>query len=117
MRKAAGWVTLISLGALTLFDALILCLGQFGHDFTQGGPEPHGLRYGWLALVCKVVGLGISLRTGLLMLVGGLIDWLYSVVFIQMQSQHQSLGNAVSNSPLDGVYVLLAVVYIVVTGR
>jgi hypothetical protein len=117
MRKTIGWLTLILLGALTLFDALILCLGQFGHDFNQGGAEPHGLRYGWLALVCKVVGLGISLRTGLLMIVGGLLDWVYGVVFIQMQGQHQSLGNAVSNSSLDGIYVVVAVTYILVTGR
>lgn len=75
------------------------------------------MRYGWLALVCKVVGLGISLRTGLVMIVGGLIDWVYSVVIIQMQGQHQSLSNAVSNSPLDGVYVIIAVIYVLVTGR
>jgi hypothetical protein len=34
-----------------------------------------------------------------------------------MQGQHQSLGNAISNSPLDGVYLVLAVIYILVTGR
>ena len=117
MRKTVGWVVLILLGALTLFDALVLCLGQFGHDFTQGGAEPRGLRYSWLALACKVLGLGISLRTGLLMMVGGIIDWLYSVIFIQMQSQHQSLGNAMSNSPLDGIYLVLAAIYLLTTGR
>lgn len=116
MRKTLGWVTLILLGALTVFEALILCLGQFGSDFTQGGPEPRSLQYGWLALVCKVVGLGISRRTGLLLLVGGLIDWIYAL-FIQMHGHHQALGAAISNSPLDGAYVLLAVIYIVATQR
>jgi hypothetical protein len=113
MRRAVGWVTLILLGALTIFEGLVLCLGQFGSDFTQGGAEPRGLQYGWLALVCKVVGLGISRKTGLLMIVGGLIDWIYAMV-IQMHGHGQSLGAALSNSPLDGAYVLLAVIYIVV---
>jgi len=117
MKKAVEWITLILLGALTLFETLILCLGQFGTDFTQGGPEPRGLGYGWLVLICKFVGLGISRRTGLLMLAAGIIDWLYSVVFIQMQSQHRSFVDALSRSPLDGAYLLLALIYVVVSGR
>jgi hypothetical protein len=34
-----------------------------------------------------------------------------------MHGQHQSLGAALSHSPLDGAYLLLAVIYIVVTQR
>ena len=116
MRKIVGWGTLILLGSLTLFETLILCLGQFGFDFAQGGPESRGLQYGWLALACKAIGLGISRRTGLLMIGGGLIDWTYSIL-LQMHGQHQSLGAALTNSLLDGAYVLLAVIYIVVTRR
>jgi len=117
MKKIIEWIILILLGVLTLFETLILCLGQFGTDFTQGGPEPHGLQFGWLVLICKIVGLGISRRTGLLMLAAGLFNWLYSVVFIQMQAQHQSFGVALSKSPLDGAYLILALLYIVVSGR
>lgn len=116
MKNVIRWVTLICLGALTLFEAFILCLGQFGFDFTQGGPEPHGLQYGWLALACKIVGLGVSRRTGVLMIVGGLIDWIYAIL-LSMQGQHLPFVNALLNSPLDGAYLLLAVIYIVVTGR
>lgn len=117
MKKTMEWITLILLGALTLFETLILCLGQFGTNFTQGGPEPRGLQFGWLVLICKIVGLGISRRTGLLMLAAGLFNWLYSVIFIQMQAQHQSFSVALSKSPLDGAYLILVLLYIVVSGR
>jgi hypothetical protein len=116
MKNVIGWIMLICLGALTLLDASILCLGQFGFEFNQGGAIPRGLQYGWLALACKVVGLGVSRRTGVLMIIGGLIDWTYSI-FLPMQSQHMPFVTALSNSPLDGAYLLLAVIYIVVTGR
>jgi hypothetical protein len=114
VKKTFGWITLTLLGGLTLFEVLMLCLGQFGTSFTQTGPEPHGLQCGWFALVCKVGGLGISRKTGLLMLVGGLVDWTCALI-VEMRSQHQTLGSALSSSQFYGIYVLLAVIYIIVS--
>jgi hypothetical protein len=117
MKTVAGWITLVLLAVVTLFEGLLLYLGQFGFDFTQGGPEPLGLRYEWLLLLSKLVGLGISRRTSLLMLAAGLADWVFGIVFLRMHSQHESLGAALSDSWVTGAYVLLAVIYIVITGR
>ena len=116
MKKLLAWITLGLLGVLTIFDALILYLGQFGFDFTQGGSEPKGLQIGWFALVCKVVGFAMFRKTGLLMVVGGLIDWIYAII-LQMHGQHHPLGTALSNCPLDGVYVFLAGIYSIVNQR
>lgn len=117
MKTAAGWITLVLLAVVTLFEGLLLYLGQFGFDFTQGGPEPLALLCAWLLLLCKLVGLGVSRRTGLLMLAAGLADWVFGIVFLRMHSQHESLGAAISDSWITGAYVLLAVIYIVITGR
>lgn len=117
MKTAAGWITLVLLAGVTFLEGLLLYLGQFGFDFTQGGPAPLALRCAWLLLLCKLVGLGVSRRTGLLMLAAGLADWVFGIVFLRMHSQHKSVGTAISDSWVTGAYVLLAVIYIVITGR
>ncbi len=61
--------------------------------------------------------IGVSRRTGLLMLAAGLADWVFGIVFLRMHSQHKSVGTAISDSWVTGAYVLLAVIYIVITGR
>ena len=117
MKTAAAWITLVLLAVITLFEGLLLYLGQFGFDFTQGGPEPLGLRYEWLLLLCKLAGLGISRRTGLLMFAAGLADWVFNIVFLRMHSQHESLITALSDSWVTAAYVLLTIIYIAITGR
>ncbi len=117
MKTATGWITSVVLAVVTLFDWLLLYLGQFAFDFTQGGPEPVGLRYEWLLLLCKLVGLGVSRRTGLLMLAAALADGVFGIAFLHMHSQHESLGAAISDSWITGAYLPLAVIYVVITGR
>jgi hypothetical protein len=111
-----GWITLSLLGALTLFEAMILCLGQFGFEFVEGGPEPRVLEFAWFVLVCKVIGLGVSRRTGLFMVIVGVSDWIYGI-FFQVQDQHQSLHAALSGSVLNIAYALLAIIYTIVAKR
>jgi hypothetical protein len=117
MRTAVGWITLICLGVLTLLEGLFLALGQFGHDFNSGGPNPPGLQYGWLMLVLKIGALVISRRSSLPLLLVGVIDWVCGIVLFQMHIRHLSFGNALGGSWLDVSFVLLAGIYVGVTAR
>lgn len=117
MRTAVGWITLICLGLLTVFEGLLLALGQFGHDFNNGGPNPLSLQFGWVMLVLKIGALVISRRSGVPLLLVGLLDWICGIVFFQMHIRHLSFGAALGDSWLDVSFVLLAVVYVVATSR
>jgi len=112
MRTAVGWITLICLGLLTLFEGLLLALGQFGHDFNSGGPNPPGLQYGWLMLFLKIGALAVSRRSGVPLLLVGVLDWICGIVFFQMHAGHLTFGASLGNSWLEVSFVLLAVVYL-----
>lgn len=114
MKNSAEWITLICLGVLTLFEGLLLGLGQFGHDFNAGGPNPLSLQYGWLLLVLKIVGLAVSRRTGLPLLIVGIIGWIYGIVFFQMHTRHLSFGASLGNGWLESSFVILAAIYVAV---
>lgn len=117
MRTAVGWITLICLGLLTLFEGLLLALGQFGHDFNKGGPNPSSLQYGWLMLVLKIGALAVSRRSGVPLLLIGVLDWICGIVFFQMHTRHLSFGASLGNSWLEISFILLAVVYLGAIGR
>ena len=117
MKTAVGWITLICLGMLILFEGLLLALGQFGHDFNNGGPNPSGLQYGWVILVLKIGALVISRRSGIPLLLVGVIDWICGIVIFQMHTRHLSFGVALGNSWLDVSFVLLAAIYVGVHSR
>ena len=117
MRNTFGWIALICLSALTLFGSVLLVFGQFGHDFVVGGPNPPSLWYGWLMLALKIGSIAVSRRSGIPLILVGLIDWMVGIAFFQMYRQHLSFGVAVSDSWLDFSFVLFAVVYVATTGR
>jgi hypothetical protein len=115
MKAAVGWIILICLGLLTLFEGLMLFLGQFGHDFNNGGPNPPGLQYGWLMLALKIGALVISRRSGVPLLLVGVIDWICGIML--SYTRHLPFGAALGDSWLAASFVLLAAIYVGVTGR
>jgi hypothetical protein len=116
MRTLTGWLALLVLALLTLFEGLLLALGQFGHDFNTGGPTPPSLQYGWLFFVLKVAALAISMRSGLPLLFVGILDWLYGVVIFQMHSRHLPFMSALGNGWMETSFFLLTVVYVMTNG-
>jgi hypothetical protein len=117
MKTSVGWITLTCLGVLILFEGLLLGLGQFGHDFNAGGPSPASLQYGWLLLVLQIAGLVVSRRTGLPLLIVGIIGWVYGVLFFQLHTRHLSFGASLGEGWFDSIFVLLAAIYLAVQGR
>jgi hypothetical protein len=99
-----------------MFEGLMLALGQFGHDFNSGGPEPIGLWFGWLMLGLKIVGLSVSRRTALPLLLVGVINWICGIALFQMHTHHLPFGAGLGNSWLDASFVLIAAIYAGVMG-
>lgn len=116
MRTAVGWVLLIALVLLTLFEGLLLALAQFAHDFNTGGPNPPGLQYGWLFFVLEVGALAISRRSGLPLLAVGGAEWIGGVMIFQMRTRHLPLITALGDSWMETSFFLLAAVYVMTTG-
>ena len=116
MKKALGWVLLAALTLLTAFDGLLLALGQFGHDFNDGGSNPPSLQYGWLFFVLKVAALAISRRSSLPLLAIGIADWAYGVIIFQMHIRHLPFTSALGEGWMETSFLLLAVVYVVTNG-
>jgi len=114
--KTFRWVILFVLGALTLFDGLLLALGQFGHDFNNGGPNPPSLEYGWLFFALKIAALAISRRSSLPLLVVGIADWSYGIVVFQMHIRHLGFIPALGEGWMETSFLLLAIVYVVANG-
>jgi hypothetical protein len=112
-----AWLVLICLGVLTLLDFLLLIIGQFGHDFNNGGPNPPGLQYEWLIVVLKIGALIVSRRSGLPLLLVGVIDFVYGVAFFEMHVRHISFASALSEDWLATSFLLFSVVYAIVSER
>jgi hypothetical protein len=117
MRRLVGWLALISLGGVTVFDGLLLSVAQTGNDFVQGGPEPAGLQFAWVMLACKIIGLGFSPWTGTPMIAIGLIDWIASVAFLPPPLPRQPFFSNLMDSAFFWAYPLLAVIYTAATRR
>lgn len=116
MKNALVWIVLSTLTLLTIFNGLLLALGQFGHDFNNGGPNPPSLQYGWLFFALKVAALAISRRSSLPLLVIGIADWLYGVAIFQMHIRHLPLMFALGEGWMETSFLLLALVYVLTNG-
>jgi hypothetical protein len=113
MKKTLGWIVLATLTLLTVFDGLLLALGQFGHDFNNGGSNPPSLQYGWLFFVLKVAALALSRRSSLPLLVIGVADWTYGVAIFQMHIRHLPFTSASGEGWMETSFLLLAAIYVV----
>jgi hypothetical protein len=116
MKKALGWAVIAVITVLTLFEGLLIAFAQFAHDFNDGGPNPPNLRHGWVFLALKVAALAISRRSGLPLLIIGIVDWSYGVVIFQMQTRHLPFMSALGDGWMQTSFLLLAVVYVVTNG-
>jgi hypothetical protein len=115
MKNAMNWTVLALLAALTIFEGLLIALGQFGHDFNNGGPNPPSLQYGWLFLVLKVAALLISRRSSLPLLGIGILNWAYGILMFQMHTRHLSFVPALGEGWMETSFLLLTVVYVMTT--
>ena len=117
MRRILNWFVLVLLTILCLYDGLIL----YGLENVQLGPKPEGLAYGVAALLSKVVGLlvlRLKSRIGLIMMVvSGVLGWIFNIAFLRMDDQHHPIGTALQYSLPSAVYVVLTVGYAVMNWR
>jgi len=117
MRNIFRWIVWAALAVLTLFQGVLLSIGDFGFRFNQSGSLPGSLQFGWLLFCFKVLGLALAWRSGLLLLLVGIIDWGSGIFFFGMHNQHLSFGAALFNDWLGFTFVLLASVYVAIRQR
>lgn len=104
--KIIRWTAVVLMGALALYELLILAF----ITFATLSPKPSGLPLAWIFTIGELSAVVLALRYGWLPMVAGVLQWIMDVVVFQFGEQHVNLITAIQHSSLDFAFIFLALV-------